>query len=266
MRVAACPICGGVLAPAFEAVVLGRHRARYEHCPGCGFLRVRDPHWLGEAYSSAIAATDTGLVMRNIENARRLASVLCFGMGERGNGRYLDAAGGHGLLTRLMRDAGFDFRWSDKYCENLLARGFEFRPEHAPCAAVTAFEVLEHVEDPVRLVAEALTLTASDTFIFTTELYAGEPPLPGQWWYYALETGQHIAFYQERTLGTLAARLGMRLFSTPRLHVLSKRSLSRLWLSLCGGGASHLLAPLARSRLGGKAHADREQIVREIEP
>ena len=71
-----CPICNGSLDVAFETQVLCRHKATYDYCRGCGFLRARNPHWLAEAYSSAIASTDTGLVMRNIDVARKLTKIL----------------------------------------------------------------------------------------------------------------------------------------------------------------------------------------------
>ena len=41
------------------------------------------------------------------------------------NVAYLDVDGGYGMLTRLMRDYGFHFYWTDPYCQNILARGFE---------------------------------------------------------------------------------------------------------------------------------------------
>jgi len=36
------------------------------------------------------------------------------------DGIFLDYAAGYGLFVRLMRDAGYNFRWSDLYCQNLL--------------------------------------------------------------------------------------------------------------------------------------------------
>src|SRR6185295_19437283 len=112
-----CPICNGSLDVAFESQILYRHKATYDYCSGCGFLRARNPRWLAESYNSTIASTDTGLVMRNIGVARKLTKILLGVLGERGEGRYCDIAGGFGLLTRLMRDYGLDFYWSDKYCD-----------------------------------------------------------------------------------------------------------------------------------------------------
>jgi Methyltransferase domain len=206
-----CPICDGKLEFAFEQRVLRKYDATFEFCHGCGLLRARNPIWLTEAYSSAIASTDTGLVMRNNNISQQLASVFFGVFGERGRGRYADVAGGYGMLTRKMRDYGFDFYWSDKYCENLLAKGFEYFSELGSCQAVTAFEIMEHLEDPLTFVKEALAQTQSDTFIFTTEIFEGRPPIPGDWLYYSFETGQHIAFFQYKTLEIMANKLGLEL-------------------------------------------------------
>lgn len=212
------------MRPCFQAVVLQKYNAQYEVCDACGYLRAYEPHWLEEAYSSAIAAADTGLVARNVSLAIKVASLLYWVMGERGPGRYLDAAGGYGMLTRLMRDLGFDFYWADKYCDNLLARGFEYSERQNGCRAVTAMEVMEHLIDPVAFVDEALRSANADTFIFTTELYEGQPP--GQdWWYYAFPTGQHIGFFTQASIEKIAERLGLHFFSANGLHMLTRQSI-----------------------------------------
>ena len=160
-----CPICFAYMRPCFEAQVLRKYLAQYEVCGQCGFLRAHQPHWLEEAYSSAIADADTGLVMRNVSLAFKVASTLFWVFGERGDGRYLDAAGGYGMLTRMMRDLGFDFYWSDPHCENLMARGFEYSDALGSCEAVTAMEVMEHLTDPLTFVETTLSDSGSDSLI-----------------------------------------------------------------------------------------------------
>jgi hypothetical protein len=252
------------MAHAFTARVLSRYEAIFDYCHTCGFLRARQPNWLREAYATAISAADTGLVSRNISVARKLTSVLYFLFNERGKGRYLDIAGGYGILTRLMRDNGLDFYWSDKYCDNLMARGFEYHPDLAPCRAVTAIEIMEHLEDPAAFVCEALKYAQAGTFIFTTELFEGPPPVPGQWWYYSFETGQHISFFQYRTLEVLARRLGLTLASGGGLHVFSRNRISSLALAVYGGRASRLIEPILQKRLKGLTMQDHETLMSNI--
>jgi hypothetical protein len=255
----ACPICSSSMESCFTAQVLGKYPAHYEVCKNCGFLRARDPHWLEEAYSQAIAAADTGLVMRNIAIARKLAGVLYWIVGERGGGRYLDAAGGYGMLTRLMRDLGFDFYWADKYCDNLLALGFEYSRAQGPCRSVTAMEVMEHLTDPAAFIEETLTLSGAQTFLFSTELYEGPPPQPGAWWYYTFSTGQHIGFFQRRTFEVLGARMGLQFASANGLHIFSKAVVNeRLLRAVTGRWATRVAPWWICRRLGSKTASDQQ--------
>lgn len=253
------------MQPVFTAQVLGKYPAQYEVCNECGFLRVHEPSWLDEAYSQAIAAADTGLVMRNISLACKLAGVLYWIVHERGEGRYLDAAGGYGMLTRLMRDLGFDFYWADKYCENVLAPGFEYNQGLGVCSAVTAMEVLEHLTDPASFIEETLAFSGAQTLLFTTELYEGHPPEPDTWWYYALATGQHIGFFQRRTLEALAARQGLKFASANGLHIFSKTAVNELLLHTVTGRWASRAAPWwIRRRLGSRTMSDHQLMMKRI--
>lgn len=260
-----CPICSSQLNFAFDAKVLGKYPARYEVCEACGFLRAHEPYWLPEAYSQAIARADSGLLARNYSVAGKLAGALYWAMAERGQGQYLDAAGGFGVLTRLMRDMGFNFYWSDKYCANLLAPGFDYKPEFGACRAVTAIEVMEHLTDPPAFINETLAAAGSQTLLFTTELYQGPPPDPATWWYYTFGTGQHIALFQRRTLQALGARLGLSLASANGLHILSKDPVSERTLALATGRWSSRLGPWwIRRQLGSKTMSDHRSMLQGL--
>ena len=213
-----CHICNsGNTSIAFEGVALKKYRFNMRSCQDCGFLYIDYPHWLAEAYASPIAACDTGLVSRNISLAERLQVLLFYLFGN--DGTYLDVAGGTGLLVRLMRDQGYDFHWHDPYCKNIHASGFE-RKSEGPYTAVTAFEVLEHLEDPIPFLQDVFDTTSAKLLICSTELFQGDPPKQ-DWWYYSFTAGQHIAFYQAKTLELLATKLGLTFLSVNGLHFIA---------------------------------------------
>ena len=240
-----CKICGSDLQPCFEGKALNRYFFEMLICLRCGFLQIANPHWLSEAYSDAISSSDTGLVARNLLLADRLSPLLFYLYGS--DGRYVDFAGGTGLLTRLMRDAGFDFYWHDPYCKNVHARGFEFDIENGPYKVVTAFEVLEHVLNPIEFVSEAIRQTHADVFIFSTELFEGMPPKSEDWWYYSFETGQHVSFYQNRTLHFIADKLGLNYSSFGQLHLFYKMKFTGLFATYF---KSRLTQKIARYKAG----------------
>ena len=127
--------------------------------------------------------------------------------------------GGYGLLTRLMRDMGFDFYWLDPFAENFLARGFEYGDSQRKPNVVTAFEVFEHLFDPLQEIEKIVKL--SPNILFSTELLPIPTPKPLQWWYYGLEHGQHVSFYRKETLTRIAAKFGLRFYSSGFINLFS---------------------------------------------
>lgn len=223
-----CTFCE-IEAPVFQrATVLGRFEAAYRRCSGCGHVWVDDPHWLASAHadSDAIAALDTGVVERNIWLTDVCTAMFRLSLHAE---KVVDFGGGTGLFTRMMRDRGFDCRWSDPWCENLFARGFEAGDEDAFDVA-TSFEVIEHSPEPMSLLRD-LSRRAGAIFL-STELMPAHAPHPGEWWYYALETGQHVSFVTRRSLEVASERLGLRLSSAGSLHLLSPRPVSERLLRL----------------------------------
>jgi hypothetical protein len=193
-------------------------------CGSCGFVQTEEPRWLEEAYSDAINVFDMGIMERNIRLSRLCGPFLSVFFNA--NQRFLDYGGGYGIFTRLMRDAGFDFYHYDKLCVNLLARGFEHDVANSiGYEAVTAFEVFEHLVEPMDDILEILKF--SDNIFFTTELIYESPPPLDNWWYYGTEHGQHISFYTKRTLETVARRLALQFYTDGKsFHLLTRKRLS----------------------------------------
>ncbi|HET9908185.1 MAG TPA: hypothetical protein VFQ23_16155, partial [Anaerolineales bacterium] len=59
-----CNICDATSLPLAKALVLKKHEVQYYACVNCGFIQTERPYWLEEAYSSAIARSDIGLIGR----------------------------------------------------------------------------------------------------------------------------------------------------------------------------------------------------------
>lgn len=258
-----CAVCSSEMRFSFAETVLGKYEVSYFHCPDCGFLRTEEPYWLEEAYGRAISVADTGLLHRNFVASAKLAAILylCFDA----RGTFIDVAGGYGALTRLMRDIGFDFYWEDKYCENLLAPGFESDKSGTPVRGLTALDVLEHVLDPVEFLCGLMQRFGTRNVIFSTETYRGPSPPDKRWWYYAFRTGQHIAFYRRQTLLKIAQRLNLKFFSVRGMHILSERVVpNQLFLTILSGRLSFPVAAYIRWRLGSRTRSDHSRLLDKV--
>lgn len=185
-------------------MLLGNNISYFE-CSICGYVQTESPYWMERAYSSAINNCDTGIMVRNLANVGLVLATLT--ALNKINGSVVDCAGGYGILVRLLRDRGVGALWSDPYCKNLLALGFEHTTEEADL--VTAFEAFEHFVDPI-LEAEKLFAIAPNLLI-STALITTPAPAPNAWWYYGLDHGQHIGFYRLQTLQFIAKKFGKHL-------------------------------------------------------
>lgn len=219
-----CRICGDVSRSIGRWSVLRRLEVEYFRCPTCRFVQTEEPYWLPQAYNGAIAAVDVGAVARNLRLAEVTELVISTWFDP--SARFLDFGGGYGLLVRLMRDRGFDFRWADRYAEGpFLCRGFEAGPDERGFGLVTAFEVAEHLPDPLAGFEEMLG--RGRALLFSTELLPANDPAPDEWWYYVREFGQHVSIYSAESLRHIAARFGMSLASNgSSLHLLSPQPVS----------------------------------------
>ena len=219
-----CKICNIESLPIFKAQILKKYEVQYYHCSKCDFVQTENPYWLKESYEDSINTSDTGLLSRNLYLAR-LTSILIYLFFDKTK-KFLDFAGGYGIFTRLMRDIGFDFYWSDKYSENLLSKGFEYK-ENGEYQLLTSFETFEHFDEPSSEIENMLKM--SKNIIFSTELFSGKPPKPNEWDYYGLGHGQHISLYSRKTLEFIAKKYGLHFYSNGRnFHLLTERKINRL--------------------------------------
>jgi hypothetical protein len=213
-----CRVCGEQAGFFDEATVLRKYTVRYDRCATCGFIQTESPYWLEEAYSSAIAMQDVGIMGRNLVNCELTTAVLNLLLPE--VQRCVDYGAGHGVFVRLMRDRGFDFRWYDRHASNDYARGFEYEPGQ-PCDLLTSFEVLEHLTDPVADLAEMMNL--SENLFISTLPVPNPTPKVSDWWYFMPSSGQHISFYTPESLQYLANRFQRHLLSRGAFHLFTRK-------------------------------------------
>ena len=240
-----CKICSQGSVPFAEALLLAKYKVQYFRCSRCGFIQTQDPYWIGEAYSNPVASTDIGLINRNI----RLSAVtkamirLFFDQG----GRFVDYGGGYGLFVRLMRDEGFDFYWEDEYCPNLFAQGFSIH-DHSlgQFELLTAFEVFEHFIDPLEQITRLFDF--SRNILFSTVLIPSPAPFPDDWWYYAVEHGQHTSLFSIKSLQYIARKFSLHFCTDGKsLHSMTEKKLcSPLFRVISNRGIAFLLSSFVR--------------------
>lgn len=217
-----CKICNNECLEKFDGTILKKYNVKYYYCPHCEHLQTEKPYWLEEAYYEPIASEDTGIIQRNLNNRVTTASVLsCF---YDIDDKFLDYAGGYGLFVRLMRDVGFDFVWDDKYTQNLFARGFEYKSDDK-IAFMTAFEVLEHLEEPMEELEKMFKIAPE--ILFTQTILPNPIPEPDKWWYYSLSSGQHISFYTNKTLDIIAETFGKKHLYFNEHHLFTSKDIAQ---------------------------------------
>jgi hypothetical protein len=254
-----CRVCGAATEPFFSKLILGKHQVAYFKCPSCGQVQTELPYWLEEAYHGSPTKLDVGMADRCIWTALTtvtLARKLGIGPKE----PCLDWGSGTGLFVRLCRDYGMNFFYSDPYAVNVFAAGFE-RDVKNPVtnwACVTAFEVAEHLPDPL-LNFDALFKLSPRYILFSTLLYSGQA---ADWWYFT-DSGQHVAFYTRRSLEFIARRYGYHLASNDcDLHLFSRDRVRDGILNACRKSREKQSARY-RKKHGSRLLPDFEQVVKK---
>jgi hypothetical protein len=248
-----CRNCKSIVDEIFTGKLIDQHVCYFE-CSTCGYVQTETPQWLDQAYAEAINDSDTGIMVRNQVNAKIVLATM-FMLGKL-DGILVDCAGGYGILVRLLRDYGVNALWSDPYCNNLLARGFEHKKEKADL--VTAFEAFEHFVNPTEELNRLLAIAPN--VLFSTEIIADPAPKQDDWWYYGKEHGQHIGFFRIRTLEKLALERGKFLVSNgASYHLVTDKPVNQqLWKLMIR--ANSIMPRLLRGKLVSKVWSDHNQM------
>lgn len=250
-----CRICGVVASRLMDGTLIG-YRVAYFRCSACGYVQTETPFWLEEAYRDPINASDTGIMARNLRNRSVVAITL--GLLGKPNGRVLDYAGGYGILVRLLRDFGIDGYWADAYCDNKLAAGFGQQPGMT-FDLLTAFEVFEHLTDPVADLAKMLKL--SSNVLISTELAPEKLASQDDWWYFGKDHGQHVGFFTQTSLKKLAASLGKRMTSNGGSYHLFTDAVVSPLLFRAALRLANIVTPLLKRRYTCRIYSDNAMII-----
>jgi hypothetical protein len=227
-----CRVCGNDSIYLFQGRILKDNRINYFECTSCEYVQTEHPYWLEEAYAEPINQTDTGILLRNQNNAKYvLSTLLTLGLPK---SSIVDYAGGYGILVRLLRDYGVDAFWMDLYTQNIFSKGFEYSSinEHKPIKLTTAFEVFEHLVYPSAELDKLFSV--SPNVLFSTSLINKPAPSQSSWYYYGKDHGQHIGFFRAKTLSYLAKKHNKYLVSDGKsLHLFSENPVNiHFWRNL----------------------------------
>jgi 2-polyprenyl-3-methyl-5-hydroxy-6-metoxy-1,4-benzoquinol methylase len=218
-----CKICNSNTYSIFSDKILKKYSVQYLQCDNCSFIQTEEVFWLNEAYADAITKQDIGLLYRNRIITPILKSLIKLFFDKKKD--ILDYGAGYGVLVRTMRDNGYNMFRHDKYCINIFAEGFDHYNDNKRYELLTAFEVFEHLNDPVSEVEKMLKL--SDNIFFSTEVQPSKNITPDNWWYVMPETGQHIALYSITSLKYIAEKYNLHFYSNGKnLHLFTKKKIN----------------------------------------
>ena len=95
---------------------------------------------------------------------------------------------------------------------------------------MTIFESFEHFVNPVTEIENLLKY--SKNIILSTELLPDPIPSLDDWWYYGLDHGQHISFYEKKTFKFIANKYSLNYVNLGGLHLLTEKKISNTQLKI----------------------------------
>lgn len=203
-----CRLCFGATKKVFARKILKSHVVDYFMCSNCGSMQTEKPYWLKEAYEPVNEMYDTGQVVRSLMNAAFLMAM--HKALDLRDGKVLDYGGGSGLTVRLLRDVGINAWAYELYGVPRLAAGFQTK-DLSSCKMINLCEVVEHFDEPARYM-DAIFAADPEVTVIQTVLF-DQPDV--NWFYLAVEHGQHVFFYSAKALDLIAKkyeRVGVVLF------------------------------------------------------
>lgn len=216
-----CRLCDHLCIFQFSRKILNKYDIAYYECTHCHSLQTEEPFWLNEAYEEDAEKYDTGKASRTLDNFLNLPSLFNL-LNIKQELTSVDWGGGGGLLTRLLRDVGYNFYCYDLHLKSEFAHGFQWKAQTSKVQVVTAFEVVEHFSDPTVEWKKIFALNP-DFLICTTEIYRKQKE---EWFYLSPLNGQHIFFYSEIALAIIAESFAYTVYNIGCYLIFCKTPLS----------------------------------------
>jgi Methyltransferase domain len=192
-----CRLCNNEAQFTFKKRILSKYDIAYFHCHTCEALQTEEPYWLDEAYAPINEKFDTGQFIRCLNNAAFLAAITShFNYSHE---LVVDYGCGSGLTGRILRDIGINAYGYDTYAIPRLLMGFQINTLDG-ASIINLCEVAEHFPDPKSSFDHIFSCKPNLVVVQT-----GFFDKPNENWnYLAPEHGQHIFFYNEKTISYLA--------------------------------------------------------------
>lgn len=222
-----CPVCRGV-CQFLDAVDFNKScienqgkflppsgiLIRYFLCQRCGFCFAPEfSQWSLQDFEQRIynqnyIVVDPDYVdLRPRVNAQSLIDTF---KGNESQIKHLDYGGGSGLLSRLLRDAG----WTSTSYDPFVDRDKQVT-QLGKFDLISAYEVFEHAPDVRQLISNLSDLLEPNgVIIFSTLLSDGDiaPNQKLSWWYAAPRNG-HISIFSKQSLFLLGQSKHLKLGS-----------------------------------------------------
>lgn len=183
----------------------------YYHCANCGFTFAPElMAWSKEEFEANIYNDEYGVVDPDYLEARPAnnAKAIYDTFGQYyAKARHLDYGGGNGLMSKIMREKGWNSTSYDPFVNTdvkieTLGK-FDF---------ITAFEIFEHVSDVNALIQSLTTLMHPQSVVLFSTLISDTDIRPNQrlnWWYASPRNG-HISLFSKKSLSLLAESVNLK--------------------------------------------------------